>query len=190
LAVTKAGREPRVRLFVALELPSEVRASLARWRDPTVTSSLRALTDDALHVTLCFLGSQDAGQVPSVLSACLAAVRETPAAPLRLGDGLWLPRRGPRVLAVELVDLSGVLGAAQARLSDALAAGGWYRPEPRPYLAHVTVARVRHGSRVRASELSPPEPLEFTGSRVTLFRSRLSPSGARYEPLGSVELGS
>jgi ketosteroid isomerase-like protein len=79
----------------------------------------------------------------------------------------------------------------QSALSDALHAGGWYIPETRPFLAHVTVARVaRDARRAPAVELSPVPPLAFAGERVTLFRSRLGAGGARYEPLGSVVLGS
>jgi 2'-5' RNA ligase len=97
------------------------------------------------------------------------------------------------VLAVRLDDASGALAQAQAALSEALAAGGWYAPEKRPFLAHVTVAR---GAGARVSEvarrggrgLRPPPSLAFEGSRITLFRSRLSAAGARYEPLGEVLL--
>jgi hypothetical protein len=35
-----------------------------------------------------------------------------------------------------------------------------------------------------------PEPLAFAGSALTLFASRLSPGGARYEPLVSIPLTS
>ena len=40
-----------------------------------------------------------------------------------------------------------------------------------------------------AGEVDEPGELEFTGSVVTLFRSRLSPAGSRYEGLASVQLG-
>jgi 2'-5' RNA ligase len=150
---------------------------------------LRALATEDLHVTLCFLGGKPLDAVPAILGV-VAGVAGLPAAPLRLGEGLWLPRRGPRVLAVGLEDSSGRLGAVQAALSDGLAGGGWYRPERRPFLAHATVARVRHGARVRAADLPELPDVAFLGSRVTLFRSKLSPAGARYEPLGSVELAS
>jgi 2'-5' RNA ligase len=179
-----------LRLFVALELPASVRQSLSEWVRPVLASgsgALRGLSDEALHVTLCFLGGVSADAVPELL-ALVAGVSGQPAAQLRLGEGLWLPRRAPRVLAVSLSDRDGRLGAIQSLLSDALAGAGWYRPERRAYLPHVTVARVRHGARVPARSLSAPEPLEFTGSRVTLFRSRLSPAGAKYEPLGSANL--
>ena len=66
-----------------------------------------------------------------------------------------------------------------------LVADGWHEPEARPYLPHVTVARVR-GEAAHAphgSALPEPPELVFDGAALTLFRSRLHPSGARYEPL-------
>ena len=93
------------------------------------------------------------------------------------------------MLAVELSDVGGRLAAVQAALSEVLAAGGWYKPEKRRFLAHVTVARVGKGARVRRGSSLPdlPDGLSFSGTTVTLFRSRLSPAGARYEGLASIE---
>jgi RNA 2',3'-cyclic 3'-phosphodiesterase len=180
----------RARLFVALELPGEVRDRLAAWRDAVVAEvpGLRPVAVESLHVTLCFLGSVDVASVDAVARACSVVVG-MPAASLRVGGGIWLPPRRPGVLAVELCDAGGRLGAVQAALSEALAGGGWYTPEKRPFLAHVTVARVRKGARVRRGLDLPalPDDLSFRGSTVTLFRSRLSGAGARYEGLASVQ---
>jgi 2'-5' RNA ligase len=185
-----SASDERARLFVALELPRAVRERLAVWRDEVVAGvpGLRAVQVESLHVTLCFLGWIEVGQVDAVTDAC-GVVRGMPAASLRVGPGIWLPPRRPRVLAVELDDLGARLGAVQSALSGALSAGGWYKPEKRPFLAHVTVARVGRGARVRRGSELPglPDDLTFVGSTVTLFRSRLSPSGARYEGLASVE---
>lgn len=176
----------RLRLFVALALPAEVRSELERWRPEVEGVRFVGVAD--LHVTLCFLGSVEAADAGDVLDACGVVAGMAPAS-LRLGDALWLPPRRPRVLAVGVDDVDGALAAVQARLSSALAAGGWYRPEARPFLSHVTVARVRRGARVRAMALEPPRPVAFTGDAVTVFRSRLSAGGARYEALGRVVLG-
>jgi RNA 2',3'-cyclic 3'-phosphodiesterase len=190
------GREPRsgegaerARLFVALELPDPARAALVRWRDGAMPdgAGLRLIAPEHLHATLCFLGWQPVAAMSEILAAC-GAVAGRRAAELSVGEGIWLPRRRPRVLAVELEDPAGGLNTTQAELSEALAAGGWYVPEKRPFLAHVTVARVAAAKRPRASELPAPPQVRFEGSRVTLYRSRLGPGGARYEPLGTVEL--
>jgi 2'-5' RNA ligase len=184
------GGDERVRLFIALDLPQSARDALRRWRTRALqgVSGVRPVAEDALHATLCFLGWRTVAEIQPIRDAC--AVLTAEAAPeLALGESLWLPQQRPRVLAVELQNGEGRLARAQAALSTVLAAGGWYEPEQRPYLAHVTVARVGRGVRVsRQASLPPAPPISFRGSSVTLYRSRLLRSGARYEPLGTIEL--
>jgi RNA 2',3'-cyclic 3'-phosphodiesterase len=189
--------EAALRLFVALELAAEAREELVRWRSVTAAdlgehAGVRPVAPQDLHVTLCFLGAQPPGAVAALLEVCAAAA-PLPAAALRLGHALWLPPRAPRVLAVGLKDDRGHLGAVQAHLSASLAAAGWYRPQARPFLAHVTVARLRGGarpaSRSAREDLLGPEPVAFAGRHVSLYRSVLGPGGARYEVLGGVALG-
>jgi 2'-5' RNA ligase len=55
----------------------------------------------------------------------------------------------------------------------------------------VTVARLGRTARVPASRsrsIEGPRNLTVEGSTVTVYRSRLSHKGARYEPLASVAL--
>ena len=195
VSATGAGAPPggeRARLFVALELPPEARSSLAEWRSEALSavSGLRMVRPEDLHATLCFLGSHPATAIDAIAEAC-GVVAGEPSVDSSFGDPVWLPRRRPRVLAVELSDEGGGLARLQAALSSALVAGGWYAPESRPFLAHVTVARVAKDARIRADRLlAPPPGIGVRCARVTLYRSRLSPSGARYEPLRVVELGS
>lgn len=190
------------RLFVALELPDAVRVALEAWvlRLPVkLRRTLRPVTPEALHVTLCFLGGQLEQEIASIAAACDIVAAE-PEVDLRLVDPVWLPRRRPRVLAIALEDGDGVLQRIQASLAAALAAGGWYQAETRPYLAHVTVARVKAGGGTRAgageaslrditrAELPAVPRLRFRGSRLILYRSRLHRTGARYEALAGVTL--
>lgn len=198
----------RARLFVALELPDRIRKALVAWRDAAVgdTSVWRPVASAALHVTLCFLGDQPVGEIDAIASAFAApladaaptALAAPPAPRLAVDTPLLLPPRRPRVLAVGLADPSGALAALQRRLAQALTEGGWYEPEPRRYLAHVTVARSRSrwgGGRVAASpaampaaSIPPPPALSFTATAVSLLRSRLGGEGPRYERLAGVSL--
>jgi 2'-5' RNA ligase len=180
----------RVRLFVALELPVETRRALVSWRDDVAASSglgVRPVAVESLHVTLCFLGWRAVGEINSIFEAC-RVVAGRPAAELSVREALWLPPRRPRVLAISLEDAADRLRNVQSALSDALSASGFYEPEERPFLAHVTVARVPKGVRVRRGELPAPPAASFAGETVTLFRSRLGRGGAAYEPLSSVHL--
>jgi RNA 2',3'-cyclic 3'-phosphodiesterase len=179
---------PTERLFVALDLPAEARAALVAFRDAADPRVWRPVPDEALHVTLAFLGHHPEGtskRVGEVVRACAS-----PAADLALGPGLTLPPRRARVLTVEIVDRSGALAALQGRLSTALTAAGVYEPERRAFRPHATVARLRAGERApRSLSMEDPAPVAFDGEAVTLYRSRLSRAGARYEPLERVRVG-
>ena len=190
--MTAQSPDERARLFVALELPASARDILAQWRGAVLQDIgvLRPVPAEYLHATLCFLGSRPVREIEEIAAAC-GVVAGEPVASSRFSEALWLPPRRPRVLAVSLEDSGGALARIQAALSSAVVAGGWYAPESRPFLAHVTVARVATKvGRFRAPRLAPPPPVDVLCSRVTLYRSRLGPGGARYEPLSVVELGS
>ena len=111
------------RLFVAVDLPSVVRRELTRWARGAASSArasggrLRVLEPETLHVTLCFLGSQPVGAIDMIAQAVAGAWGE-PVGELALGAPLWLPKRRPRALAVELHD--DVRGGLRA-LRDAVA---------------------------------------------------------------------
>ncbi|MGB9184577.1 MAG: hypothetical protein WCB67_10965 [Solirubrobacteraceae bacterium] len=193
----------RARLFVALELPEPVRGALLSWRELAIGDdrAWRPVTPAALHVTLCFLGDQPVQEIGAIARACAAALSQgdmaTPpgrvqslAAPvLALAAPRLLGPRRARVLAVTLEARDHALAVIQRRLAQCLAAGGWYEPESRPYLAHVTVARARRGAREPAAPAHPDlPPLGFEATTVSLLRSRLGGQGARYEQLAAVEL--
>ncbi len=181
----------KARLFVALELPRDARHSLEAWRVAATASipGLRSVPFEAIHATLCFLGWRPAGEADAIGEACAGVVMRFAAPELVLADPVWLPARRPRVLAVRLEDRSGALARVQAELSAALSDRGWYTPETRPFLAHVTVARVPRAARMRAVELEAVPSLGFTADAVTLYRSHLGGSGARYEALRTMPLG-
>jgi RNA 2',3'-cyclic 3'-phosphodiesterase len=188
-----SGRKgsPRARLFVALEPGEEDRALLADWRDRLVDGrdDLRPTASETLHLTLAFLGYRPEKEIPAIARAALRAVEGLAPATLVPAAVTPVPRRGPRLFALDLDDEGGRAALIQAAASDALAAERFYRPERRPWWPHVTLARVKRGR--RASPLEPPEPLPppLRAPVVTLYRSTLRPQGALYEPLDRVELG-
>ncbi|MEA2439505.1 MAG: 2,3-cyclic 3-phosphodiesterase [Thermoleophilaceae bacterium] len=171
---------------MALELPVRVRERLASWRSSAMgdRDDLRPVPADALHVTLAFLGSRPVSELPVVAAAVSSAVAGLPAARLRVAGVRPVPPRRPRLFAFDLADADGAAGAVQAAVSSALAEAGLYEPERRPFWPHVTFARVRgrDGPRVEPLPTAPPDAV-FTARQVTLYRSWLSPRGARYEPL-------
>ena len=171
-------------LFVAAELPERAVDALLAWRPEH--EALRPVPRESLHVTLAFLGER-----PEDVVAAVGGLVEELARPvegLTLERARWLPPRRPRVLAVELGAADG-LAEVQAALVTALERAIGFVPEKRRFLPHVTVARVR--GRAPDDELPAlPYAGEFAATSLTLFRSRLSSKGARYEPLARASLTS
>jgi len=165
-----------------------VAARIAAWtpRD----EALRPVAVEALHLTLAFLGERDEDDAAAAGSVLAGVAR--PVRALALGEAVWLPARRPRALAVSVADEDGALHALQADLVEALAGAIGFAASRRPFLAHVTAARVRGRAAVAGLASRPLEPVggpeRFAAAGVALMRSRLDPAGARYETLERVAL--
>src|SRR5215218_6689790 len=186
---------PRVRLFVALDLPDAVRDRLGSWGARELTDpALRPVPAENLHITLAFLGQRTPEEVERTVAALVGLAPAVPR--IELLDPVARPERGrPRVLAVPVA--SSAAGRLQSEVSEILISEQLYEPERRPFWPHVTVARVRaegRGSRRPMAVQKTPGELPAAAReacfcrRLTLYRSELQPSGARYVPLAQVKL--
>ena len=188
-------KSPRVRLFVALDLPDELREGIVAWGSEALADpALRPVAPESLHVTLAFLGNRPEREIEDI--AAVMAANDGPAPWAEMLDPVARPPRG-RARLFALPVLSPGAEALQEGLSKGLEVAGFYRPEKRPFWPHVTVARVRsetRGSRRPAAVSEPPGKLPERLSearvcrRMTLYRSELKPTGAHYAPLAHVEL--
>jgi 2'-5' RNA ligase len=168
------------RLFVAGELPGDVRLAIEAWQEAQLAPQRELRLNRSLHLTLCFLGDVASHAVPGI-AAALAAL-DFAAVPLTPAETLFLPERGPkRVVALRLDDPTGALVRLQGAVSAALTARGVYEPERRPYLPHLTVARFRRkGHPFPLQNVNIPE---FRLGRVVLYSSLLERGGAVHTPL-------
>lgn len=183
---------------MALDLPERERAELARWRDAAIAGrdDLRPVGEQALHVTLAFLGYRPEKEIPAIAAAVASAARSAAGAAvgsaplLAPAELVPLPPRRPRLFALELEDPDGTCAALQQRVSDALESGRFYKPEKRPFWPHVTLARVKRDRRAEPLRADPPPVERFRAAELTLYRSLLRPQGAQYEALAQTLLAS
>jgi 2'-5' RNA ligase len=185
----------RLRLFVALDLPDAVRDRLGSWSARELADpALRPVPADNLHITLAFLGQRTPEDVERAAAAVAGFAAAAPR--IELLDPVARPERGrARVLAVPVA--SSAARRLQSELSGILISEQLYQPEKRPFWPHVTIARVRaegRGSRRPMAVKKAPGELPAAARqacfcrRLTLYRSELQPSGARYVPLAQVKL--
>jgi RNA 2',3'-cyclic 3'-phosphodiesterase len=177
-----------LRLFVAVDMPSEAASALEEaarpWRERLGTG--RWVPRENWHVTLKFLGRTWPRLLPVVETVCREVAEG--AAPFELGfAGLGVfpgPGRA-RVLWAGFDDSDGRLAALAAGLDAGLVRE--FPPEKRAFTPHLTVARFNppipmrdHAEALAATAVDAPP---FAIDRLVLYRSHLSPRGARYEAL-------
>jgi len=176
-----------VRLFLAIELAAASREALAGLLDGLAARCVgwRFVRADGAHLTLRFLGETDAKTDARCRPRWTAAVAGH--APFRIelgGLGRFPPSGAPRVLWLGVHDLpAGALTGLAVDL-EAAARDAGYAAETRPFRPHLTLARAPRGPRVPAPDA--PDTGALPGWRVdhvSLVRSHLGPSGARYETL-------
>jgi RNA 2',3'-cyclic 3'-phosphodiesterase len=171
----------RLRLFCALRLPEATVMGLVRWQHEALRDG-RIVPPGNLHLTLAFLGSRPAAEVPAIAAALHAAAAAAEPPALRASG-----YRETRSVGMLTLDDDGGRAAAFADdVHGKLEELGVYRRDARPWLPHVTVLRFRTPPRLRPTL---PALGEVVPSDAAVYLSRLSPSGAQYEVLESVALG-
>ncbi|MFZ5865632.1 MAG: RNA 2',3'-cyclic phosphodiesterase [Thermodesulfobacteriota bacterium] len=179
-----------VRTFVAIEIPSEVKAFLSDMsrRLKGFGGDVRWTRPEGIHITLKFLGNIKpdlVGDIRDALSPICA--RQIPFPLSVRGTGGFPDMRRPRVLWAGLHDPNQALVPLAAHVDSALESLGFTK-EKRPFNPHLTLARFK--SLKRSSDLlqavtrmASIEGPEFTAHEATLFQSILKPTGAEYTAL-------
>lgn len=193
-----------MRLFVALDIPAEVRGAIgeliARLRD--VARGARWVRAEGVHLTLKFIGEIPVERIAAMEEALrgvrIAAPRDSSprlAASVEAkfrGAGFFPNERHPRVFWAG-VEASPNL-AELARAVDAQLASLGIAAETREFRPHLTLARFKSEDglpRLR-DEIKKLEPVEFGAMRASefhLFRSELGPGGAKYTKLADFPFG-
>jgi len=207
--VTADARRPRWpgadlpgrRLFVAVPLPSEVTQVVATLVDgirsegvPGGGRDVRWVRLDGLHLTLRFIGPTLDGRVEAARAAVIASAAKAQPFEISIGGAGSFPAGGrPRALWLGLrrgeAELADLAGSVDRHLIDA----GWIF-EPRPFRAHLTLARsdgVPAGAAIadRLVDAAASLDLAFRAERIGLFESLTGDGPARYEPLEIAGLG-
>ena len=183
-----------LRLFLALALPQAYQDGLARllrdplWRGPAKLSLTRP---GNWHLTLKFLGDTPSQAVPGITRA-LSAVDFEPFELKAQGCGFFPGQARPRVIWLGLEKGGADCRALVRQIDSALQPLG-IAPQERPFVAHLTLARLRRSGRGEdflelAEKINSTSWEGFCADSFGLWQSQLPGSGGagpRYELLAS-----
>jgi 2'-5' RNA ligase len=165
------------RLFIAIDLPSNVRQALRAFK--VEQYAVRAVAEDNIHLTLYFPGSAETALVIDLLTRF-----ELTSRPFELqikGVGYFVGRGGNLILWAG-VEPNSQLSVLHSELTACLMAAG-FEVERRPYHPHITLAR---GLRIAKSSIEQfmLENGEFRASApvngISLYSSETTQSGPVY----------
>lgn len=189
----------QIRAFIAIALPDPIKASLSSLEDrlrPAEHPYVKWVGTEGIHLTLKFLGNIAPDQVPRIIEAIAPASQGLSPFELQIGGlGVFPNLQHPRVIWVAVTGEVERLIALQRGIDQALAPLGFPR-EGRPFTPHLTLGRLREraspgernsiGKLVMATEFEGGPAMEV--KELSLMRSTLTPSGAIYSRLASIEL--
>ncbi|MCX5899785.1 MAG: RNA 2',3'-cyclic phosphodiesterase [Proteobacteria bacterium] len=183
-----------IRTFIALELPDELKMSLARLQKTFMqsTAGVKWVRPESVHLTLKFLGATSMEKVGTVCRVLERLARDVSPFFFEVsGIGAFPNSRNPKVLWAGL-RVEDRLKAFQEALETELADIG-FATEGRPFAPHLTLGRIRDGL-VRKDIAGLIERFSaerfggFTSDHIIFFKSDLKPSGPVYEAIKDITL--
>ncbi len=190
-----------MRLFVALDIDSEIRRRIVEFRDQirAYAPDVRWVGPQTFHITLQFLGETER------LEEIRTALQQVRGAEVPLsfrGTGFFPNPKSPRVFWVG-IESDEHLRELASSVGDALQPLG-FRRDAGPFAPHLTLARAGSGRpkpvrgeqaaaglrtvRVKLESLPPVDFGTMTAREFHLYVSKLSPQGAQYTKLATYPL--
>ena len=184
-----------IRTFMAVALPSAAKQELTRVADELAMRvperSVRWVTPDLIHITLCFLGETAVSKLDAITQMMDRVVCTH--APLKLnlhGTGCFPDANRPRVIWVGLAGQVAELAAVKRDLDSGLASLGW-DVEKRPFTPHLTLGRVKDAAKLRGVSWEVGVKEMAVGiTAVHLIESQLTGDGPIYTTRHTSHFGS
>jgi len=184
-----------MRLFIAIEIPEEIKRGISAIQGQLRKSGADAAwtRPEGIHLTLKFLGEVAEAKVPDIKAAMTGAVQGVARFRLEIaGAGAFPNAKSPRVLWLGVRGDLERLAPLHASVEGAMKKLG-FDPEDRAFSPHLTLARIKY-LRPGFSWQQAIEGIKdvklggIDVAAVSLMKSELRPSGAVYTEMGKIEL--
>ena len=186
-----------MRTFIAIELPGEIKNSLSHLQEQlkNAGADVKWVEPNNIHLTLKFLGEIDDKKLEGITKIIFDIAKEKNKFQIHISSLGAFPKIDfPRVIWVG-VDIGDKETKQVAEELEEKTAKIGIPKEDRPFSSHITIGRTRSSlNRERLvqdlknkAELSGVR-LEFYVTKITLFKSTLTPHGPIYEVLKETNL--
>jgi 2'-5' RNA ligase len=203
------------RIFIAINLPEDVKKELVSWQEKFPELPCRWTKKENLHITLVFLGSAKDEEIVEICKIvkevaerhnsfpinfkkiCYGPPGKTPYSKTKSLTGRLdkIENRPPRMVWIE-GEKSKELGALQRDLENALFSGSVKnlgKPEAREYAPHLTLGRIKEWEFRKIEPEERPEvnndiSLSFEVNSIEVMESELKRVGPEYAVLESAPL--
>ena len=188
-----------IRSFIAIKLPDELKRELGRLQarlKKEEPPGVKWVDPNGIHLTLKFLGDVEENWLSEITDAIKTAVQGTPPFNLVVKElGVFPNLKRVQVVWVGMSGEVDKLGQLQQRLESKLAPLG-FAPETRPFVPHLTLARLRDqtsmaererfGQVITKTKFESAYPIKV--ETISLMKSELTREGAIYSLISSVGL--
>jgi len=186
----------RLRTFIAVDIGKATRDRAVALQEKLaqISSAVKWVEPENLHITLLFLGEVDDRTMPDVCRVVAEQAQQHHPFSLSIERvGCFPNPRRPHVLWLGVGQGTQELCALHDDLEPPLLALGCYRREERKYTPHLTLGRVKADRDGFALAPELPKRLAWDGGRTTVdevlvFASVLEKDGPVYTVLGRGEL--
>jgi RNA 2',3'-cyclic 3'-phosphodiesterase len=182
-----------IRSFLAFELPEQIkdilRRALADMRQTPL--DIKWVRVENIHLTVIFIGNMEMDQLDDMGDIVKDACNSFPPLTISLKSaGVFSSRRNPRVIWIGLDGDIERMSVFKNRLEEGLRPFG-IKEEKRGFSPHLTLGRFKKGAKlgVQLDDLllkyGGLESPMVTLNELVLFRSELTPKGAKYSRLNA-----
>lgn len=184
-----------LRCFIAIEIPEAIKRAIVSSIDGLKKSGadVKWVSPEHIHITLQFLGETEEALVPVINETLDKILLPYSSFYIKIaGVGCFPDTRRPRVIWVgteesqPVINLHGDIAKGMARLG--------YREEERNFTPHLTIGRVKSNRNMggllkKIDEIKTTYFSAFEVQNITLMKSELKPSGAKYYSLAEIPFG-
>ncbi len=187
-----------MRTFIAIELPQEIKDILARLQGELKKSGadVKWVESKNIHLTLKFLGERNEKKIAGISEIIEEAAKNNYSFQAEISSLGAFPKIDfPRIIWVGINQGDSETKKIAQELEEKIAKIGIPKVD-RPFSSHITIGRTKSASnrenlvrdlKNNADKLKE-ENLRFPVTKITLFKSTLTPGGPIYEALKEANL--